>query len=353
MWINATPEALEAYISSLARAEDSLPTCSLGTAPSAPSSLTPTASKCSCNGNGTECSPGSLCGEIATPLTDTPGVALSMSSAVASPVRTSPWPEREQAFMDHAHVYGQSSPVSLGKYDRATHSLKTPQLLLFEGSMSSLQTLPRWGWMRAGAVWGLMMSAPRTTANGFGYSLPTPSAVSYGSNQGGAAGRVGPVRPSLETMARQQMWPTPDASDWKQDGLQASQRRLDLYSTVSLNAAVRMWPTPNVPNGGRTIWHAEQEGQSFYHNGKKVQLGLEQAVRLWATPSARDWRSGLASEATMAKNARPLSEQVGGSLNPTWVCWLMGWPLDWEAPGPLNQQTFLVWLQISRSALPG
>jgi hypothetical protein len=39
--------------------------------------------------------------------------------------------------------------------------------------------------------------------------LPTPSATSYGSNQGGAAGRVGPVRHSLESMARHGLWPTP------------------------------------------------------------------------------------------------------------------------------------------------
>jgi len=31
---------------------------------------------------------------------------------------------------------------------------------------------------------------------------PTPAATSYGTNQGGAAGRVGPVRPSLEVWAR-------------------------------------------------------------------------------------------------------------------------------------------------------
>lgn len=34
------------------------------------------------------------------------------------------------------------------------------------------------------------------------------------------------------------------------------------------------------------------------------------AVRHWATPSARDWRSGQASEATHARNSRPLNEQV-------------------------------------------
>lgn len=34
--------------------------------------------------------------------------------------------------------------------------------------------------------------------------LPTPSASNYGTNQGGAAGRVGPVRESLDTMARKE-----------------------------------------------------------------------------------------------------------------------------------------------------
>lgn len=34
------------------------------------------------------------------------------------------------------------------------------------------------------------------------------------------------------------------------------------------------------------------------------------AFGAWATPTARDWRSGEASEATHAKNARPLNEQM-------------------------------------------
>jgi len=54
-----------------------------------------------------------------------------------------------------------------------------------------------------------------------------------------------------------------------------------------------------------------------------------------ATPTARDWKSGKASDATMERNSRPLSEQIGGSLNPTWVEWLMGWPLGWTDLKPL------------------
>lgn len=42
---------------------------------------------------------------------------------------------------------------------------------------------------------------------------PTPSATSYGTNRGGAAGRVGPTRHSLESMARHGLWPTPTRSD--------------------------------------------------------------------------------------------------------------------------------------------
>jgi hypothetical protein len=37
--------------------------------------------------------------------------------------------------------------------------------------------------------------------------LPTPTAQTYGSNQGGASGRTGKKRVSLETMARKNMWP--------------------------------------------------------------------------------------------------------------------------------------------------
>jgi hypothetical protein len=40
---------------------------------------------------------------------------------------------------------------------------------------------------------------------------PTPTAQTYGTNQGGSAGRVGPVRPSLEAAAKQ--WSTPTATD--------------------------------------------------------------------------------------------------------------------------------------------
>lgn len=46
----------------------------------------------------------------------------------------------------------------------------------------------------------------------------------------------------------------------------------------------------------------------------------------WPTPTARDWKSGSKGSQT---NSRPLSEIVGGALNPIFVEWLMGFPLNW------------------------
>jgi hypothetical protein len=61
------------------------------------------------------------------------------------------------------------------------------------------------------------------------------------------------------------------------------------------------------------------------------------------TPLARDWRSGKVSEATMQRNSRPLSEKIGGKLNPQWVEWLMGWPIGWTDCEPLATDKFQQW----------
>ena len=67
--------------------------------------------------------------------------------------------------------------------------------------------------------------------------------------------------------------------------------------------------------------------------------GLATAAKQWATPAARDWRSGKASGETMERNARPLNEQVvsgpttnslgGGALAPEFAEWVMGFPPGW------------------------
>ena len=52
------------------------------------------------------------------------------------------------------------------------------------------------------------------------------------------------------------------------------------------------------------------------------------------TPTARDHMPPHSPEYIAAKKAQGhgmgnLNDQIGGSLNPTWVEWLMGFPLGW------------------------
>ncbi len=134
-----------------------------------------------------------------------------------------------------------------------------------------------------------------------------------------------------------------------------------------------LWPTPNCPNGGRSVAHVtDWRGRTAYHNGKKVQVGLESAVRIWPTPTVcgnynrkgvsaqsgdglatavKQWPTPTVQDSAnngppsqMRRNTKPLNAEVGGPLNPTWVEWLMGWPLGWTDCAASATDRFRLWL---------
>lgn len=78
-----------------------------------------------------------------------------------------------------------------------------------------------------------------------------------------------------------------------------------------------LWPTPCVPNGGRGVAHALPKGRSLYNGrGKKVQLGLEAAVRMCPTPLASDGTKGSPNQRGGSGDAR-LSSAVFTYPTPT------------------------------------
>ncbi len=97
-------------------------------------------------------------------------------------------------------------------------------------------------------------------------------------------------------------WPTPDAQAMNvgcdpEKHLSRLERLKEKHGNgngagLTLGAAASMagWPTPNVPNGGRSIAHAEMKGATAYHKGKKVQMGLEAVAKMagWPTPGSTD-----------------------------------------------------------------
>jgi len=70
-------------------------------------------------------------------------------------------------------------------------------------------------------------------------------------------------------------------------------------------------------------------------------------AKMLPTPKSRDFRSakGLAG---MKRDSPDLNVIVGGSLNPNWVEWLMGWPVGWSSLEPIKT---LRWESFSKEPL--
>ncbi len=106
------------------------------------------------------------------------------------------------------------------------------------------------------------------------------------------------------------------------------------------------WPTPDTCAGGT--------GPS---QAKRNQPRLQDAVKMWATPTKRDWKEQTLSPSLAVmhldkERSKQLPRQMslespelhGGKLNPVWVEWLMGWPLGWTDLNPLEMGRFQMWL---------
>ena len=102
-----------------------------------------------------------------------------------------------------------------------------------------------------------------------------------------------------------------------------------------------LWPTATAGDSknaaNRTA--TRHNPNSKHHSGTT----LVDAVRMWPTPTAQDSKNNGAPS-QMVRNTKPLNAEVGGSLNPTWVEWLMGWPLGWTDSKPLEMDKFQQWL---------
>ena len=151
-------------------------------------------------------------------------------------------------------------------------------------------------------------------------------------------------------------WASPTAMDGNRGTRPPREWDTGVPLSQQVGLTVQGWSTPRSSDG-------EKGGpnQSFGAGGQPLPSQAADAHRAmlgWATPSARDHRSIMASGETHDRNARPLSEQVGeaigataggsstrraagGGLAPIFVAWLMGFPPEWldHAPkGPVKKR---------------
>ncbi len=250
------------------------------------SSRTPTAEPSSPDTSPTP--PGSRTCERSVPASSTP----SISSAAASPVRTSAVPGEEPESTAPARVFGPSSPGSFASFDPATSSWRTSRLSsparesdgteAQSGEFS--ETWPKHGMTRSGRAYRLESSGHPTCESGSG-SWPTP----HGMPKLGQRRNPGPSGNELGRAvneAERRTWPTPTRSDsLGGPGRSAARQGGDNLRTAVAKAP--MFPTPIASN----------------------------------------------TKAEHRRSAGRPSRSYGttGPLNPPWVEWLMGFPIGWTA----------------------
>ena len=182
-------------------------------------------------------------------------------------------------------------------------------LEVFERLSENLQL---WGMTVGGRVSLPQKLAPRTSGKGGFSLLPTPTASRYGTSNNGCPGDGRKEyrtkgKMSLETMASRNTWPTA-----ANDG--------------------GPWPTPAAQETGRNL--AQWDEKKKQENRSRP-CHLAVAVQVWPTPMARDYKdTGKGFSEQNRKSPGLASAVAGGKLNPTWVEWLMGVPLEWTVLKP-------------------
>jgi hypothetical protein len=139
--------------------------------------------------------------------------------------------------------------------------------------------------------------------------------------------------------AAAQMWPTPTQGMWKQDVNdkgEYAKRIQKKGNQIMLPAAVKLWPTPRAKEPGRTT-------KGYGRGLAELVEGKEQleSKKMWPTPTVNDSKnnagpSQFKRKGTNLNVAVAKAGETSGTLNPTWVEWLMGYPAeytdlkDWE-----------------------
>lgn len=159
------------------------------------------------------------------------------------------------------------------------------------------------------------------------------------------------------------LWPTPTTRDHKDSpGMSFAPRkdgasRLDLPPRqvywIEQNMQRALWPTPTASLADKAV-RTQEGARKEVERGKSPDLNAR-AMALWPTPCARDHMPAHTAEYIAAKKAlghgmsslsdiAPLgmvpvgssdTTEKPGALNPQFVCWLMGFPPEWDACAPM------------------
>jgi DNA-cytosine methyltransferase len=172
-----------------------------------------------------------------------------------------------------------------------------------------------------------------STMEMYGWMLPTPRVSDI---EGGAAKNVKMEnghfyrenkkgeRWGVKLRDVMEMYPTPRASAAMTEDMETIAKRNKYNSKLEEKVALQMYPTPTQDSVSERTKKYKQGG-----------LPLTMAVKLYPTPTTRDYKDSTVSPSYKNRNSDSLPIKMmkegkpGGKLNPEFVEFLMGYPLNW------------------------
>jgi hypothetical protein len=270
----------ENYIYLQGQAAAFLAACSLVTQRYARSKSNHTAKTCLGQGSETESCQSSQFTETSKNSMEDLGAAQLTFFAEDSPARTSVRRVKEQELPESVRDFGRSMRESLEKSGLNLCLPKTHHCFELGALELSSKIWPRWGMMQGGACWELGTLVRPTNATGCG-SWPTPCRRDYK----GTNAPEGLTRKDGKSRLDQ----LPNAVAYR--GTQTQQKWL--------------WPTPTT--------QPKKGGTKGLYGGSGHQRKMKQAGH---------------------------HSMLTGQLNPSWVEWLMGWPIEWTDLKPLETDKY-------------
>jgi hypothetical protein len=247
------------------------------------------------------------------PLTENLGQDVLTSYLEAFPAKTLAQPDEAQELTENDPECGVIWRELLAKYDQDSSTWKTPQCSLLEDSIEFSGTWPRWGSMRDGVSYQQQTLVPHIKETGSG-SWPTPAARDGNSTNTLETlmdGRFVDQLANRVKMVENNLWTTPCSRDWK--GKTISKNHPEGFNKSLANDVIK-FPTPQASDCRDRGNMSNPSIQRRAEKGKQLNLSM-------------------------------VAHPTSGQLNPTWVEWLMGWPLEWTDLKPLEMDKYRSWQQ--------
>tara|TARA_R110000772_G_scaffold143235_1_gene252724 strand:- start:5668 stop:6741 length:1074 start_codon:yes stop_codon:yes gene_type:complete len=298
MWHSTTPNFdLSTYLRELA--EESSQTCYSDTKSLEQSKSKSTPARSYSSDSETGSCPGFLSGMTSALSVDCPGEEQLMLFAEASPARTSVLRVKEKELPAHVQDCGRNMQESLMRCGLNLSLPKTHLCLELEDLPPSSKTLPKWGMTFDGECWEVGTRALLTKETECGSWLTPPV---QDSNKATKKWREDHQNNLTAQIFNPEKWPTPATRDYKGGHAPKSLVRKDGKSRMDI--------LPNVVAYG-----------------------------------------GMTTQQLAALDQGSCKETL--SVNPSWVEWLMGWPIGWTVLEPLEMDKFLLWLDLhGKPSLP-